>query len=341
MATLRKCIGAASLLTANCVKYSHLITAQRSFKRWVAPTLRELKRRRDKLGPEPPSKRSSFLEWNYKAEQYAFGKRLNEEFREDLLLQAFTHRSYIIQEEEKQKEVGIEDPQLDLQDNRELVETGDQFIRQYISTYIRRSLPRFPEEGIRAVCDYLMSVELLAHISSGIGTKDLILSSDFPPEPLTLANTFKAVVAVLLESSGTKQAGRFVLDFVVTHLSGVDVNDIWHPEDCIKTLADILSREGRSEAEPRLLGEVGRNTVLAAYHVGMYVDKELIGKGVGETIDIAKEMAALDALKKMFCTTDSMSPFLFHLDVDVDGKSVDPVQNVSIENWSQRNIVQC
>lgn len=58
------------------------------------PTLKELKRRRDKIGPEEPSPRSSYLEWNYDGEVYAFGKRLNENFDEDLLKTALVNRSY-------------------------------------------------------------------------------------------------------------------------------------------------------------------------------------------------------------------------------------------------------
>lgn len=37
-------------------------------------------------------RRSNFVDWNLNAEVYAFGKRLNEDFRIELLLQAFIHR---------------------------------------------------------------------------------------------------------------------------------------------------------------------------------------------------------------------------------------------------------
>lgn len=53
-----------------------------------------MQKRRDKLGPEAPSPRSSFLEWNYEAELYAFGKRLGENFDRQILKQALVHRSY-------------------------------------------------------------------------------------------------------------------------------------------------------------------------------------------------------------------------------------------------------
>lgn len=81
----------------------------------------ELKRREDKLGGKKTNPRNTYLEWNLEAEIYAFNKRLNEDFDLDLLLQAFTDRTYVIKEEMKQKELGIE---LQMKDNRELAEEG-------------------------------------------------------------------------------------------------------------------------------------------------------------------------------------------------------------------------
>lgn len=90
-----------------------------------------------------------FLYRNYDTEIYAFSKRLGEEFNKDLLQQAFTERSYIIFEEERQKNVGIEQPILNLTDNRQLVSKGSEFIDDVIKRYLRTVLPRLPEEGIK------------------------------------------------------------------------------------------------------------------------------------------------------------------------------------------------
>lgn len=82
----------------------------------------ELKRREDKLGGKKINPRNTFLEWNLEAELFAFGKRLNEEFNSDLLLEAFTDRSYVIKEEMKQKEIEFD---FKMKDNRELAEEGN------------------------------------------------------------------------------------------------------------------------------------------------------------------------------------------------------------------------
>jgi len=48
----------------------------------------------------------------------------------------------------KQKNVGIEDPKLNLEDNQELARRGETLMSEYLKHHLRAALPRFPEEGI-------------------------------------------------------------------------------------------------------------------------------------------------------------------------------------------------
>lgn len=59
------------------------------------------------MGPLPVKRRNTFLEWNYNSEIYAFSKRLNEDFNEDLLRRAFVHSSYRSQQEVSENQEGI------------------------------------------------------------------------------------------------------------------------------------------------------------------------------------------------------------------------------------------
>lgn len=92
--------------------------------------------------------RNKYVEWNRDAEIYAFNQRLSEKFDTELLEQAFTHKSYIVQEEEEQKKVGISDPQLDLKDNHELIEEGKQIVPLIVENYLYQALPLAPRECI-------------------------------------------------------------------------------------------------------------------------------------------------------------------------------------------------
>ncbi|XP_053617556.1 large ribosomal subunit protein mL44 isoform X2 [Plodia interpunctella] len=269
----------------------------------------EFKRREDKLGGKKINPRNTFLEWNLEAELFAFGKRLNEDFDSDLLLQAFTDRSYVIKEEMKQKELDFD---LKMKDNRELVEEGERFIIEYIQLYLEAVLPKLPLEGITNVRKHLTSEETLAHVSLHLGTKDIILAAEYPVDNYILSNAFKAIVGALLKSSGEERVAHFVRDFVITQLQGQDVNEFWHIEDPWTMLCEILSRDGATP-EPRLIGQAGTGTLLACYRVALYVDKKMISSGFGENVATAKEMAAREALKKIFGTEDHMKPINFQL----------------------------
>uniref|UniRef100_A0A8W7P1K5 RNase III domain-containing protein n=1 Tax=Anopheles coluzzii TaxID=1518534 RepID=A0A8W7P1K5_ANOCL len=140
------------------------IHRNRDVHRWVAPTLRELRRRREKMGPEAALPRSSHSDWNYSAEIFAFGKRLQESFDANVLQQAFTHQSFIEQETRKQAAVGIEQPVLGVHDNRELIAQGDQLVAEYVEAFLLTALPRLPRQFIASVREALTSEAQLAHI---------------------------------------------------------------------------------------------------------------------------------------------------------------------------------
>ncbi|XP_046663674.1 39S ribosomal protein L44, mitochondrial [Homalodisca vitripennis] len=319
----------------SCVFRSNCLL-NRGIKRYVRAVKTEMKRRKDKMDPQPPHPRNTYAEWNYNSELFAFGKRLGEDFNKEFLQQAFVERSYIISEEEKQKKVGIEEPQILLKDNREYAEKGEYIIAEYSKRYLRTVYPRFPEEGICSVSDYLLSDDVLADISIHIGTSDLILTPDYPPSDKTLANVLKAVVYALSLSSGEDKASIFVRDFIITYLSGKDINELWSIKNPESVLASILEREGKSSVEPRLTGEAGKNTILSAFQVGLYCNKELVGMGFGESIPVAKEVAAMDALKRLFHTTERAKPIPFDLVLASDKK--EPFANISIEDWCEKNI---
>lgn len=305
MALIRRCLP----LISKVVRIHPTTVQTQKIHRWVAPTLMELKRRENKVGKKI-NPRNTYLEWNLEAELYGFGQRLNEEFDSDLLLQAFTDRSYVIKEEMKQKELDFD---IKMKDNKELAEKGDKFINAYIQNYLETVLPKFPMEGIKGVRNFLTSEDTLANISRNLGTKDIILAAEYPVDNYILATNFKAVVGALLESSGEERAAHFVRDFVITQLNGQDVNEYFTIEDPWSMLADIVKKEGGT-LEPRLIGEAGRNTLLACYRVGLYVDKKMVSSGFGESVAIAKEMAAREALKKIFGTEDHMKPIDFKLE---------------------------
>ena len=58
----------------------------------------------------------------------------------------------------------------------------------------------------------------------------------------------------------------------------------------------------------RLIWSTGATNPTAVFIVGLYVDEQYLSKGAGETVDIAEEMAARDALRRLFGTTEDAAP---------------------------------
>ncbi|KAF5290060.1 hypothetical protein FQA39_LY14841 [Lamprigera yunnana] len=281
MAFLRFVLKGAHL----CVWATQQEVTVRGIKRWVAPTLREIERRRKKMDLLSPQPRSTYLEWNYDAELYAFGKRIGEVFDSNLLRQAFVHRSHIIQCEIKG--VAIDN----FEDNSELIAEGEKLISNCIKTKFQTHLT----EAVDAIHNYLMSTDMLAHVASHMGVTDIILSADFPVETATKANTFKAVVAAL-HRSNVERTNLFINDFLLCHLNGKDMYDVWDLKDPYGILLKLSKQKGIAEIEFRLCNQSATNTILANYQ--RFPHNTNFTTGWGESVDIAKDTAALDAIRK-------------------------------------------
>lgn len=309
----------------------------RSKQRWVAPTLRILVVRKKRL-PKETIVRSKFVEWNYKAEVYSFGQRLGEDFDQEILTQAFTHPSYIAQEEARLSEVGVEQPELAMKDHRELAVLGEGIVRKYVDAFLRFHLPLFPDPGIVAVKNFLLSTEKLAKIASHMGLKDVILASvsrngrlkfnfvtisrrqEYPPPAEVLAQTLQAVVGALAKSQPNEDVERaydFVRDFICTELNQVDVSDLWTVEKPFELLKNVCVNRNIKSIEPRLIGENAKNTIFASCRVAIYdaETKKQLGSGGGENIDNAVDVAAIDALARLFGTYNP-NPFNFQITSD-------------------------
>jgi large subunit ribosomal protein L44 len=216
----------------------------------------------------------------------------------------------------KQRAVGIEEPVLNLQDNSSLAAKGEELMTEFIISFLNLSLPTIPREGIKGIFKHLMSEETLKKVSKGLGTKDLILSSDYPPTRQNYEKTLKAIIGAIFESSGEARAYEFIRDFICTQLNQVDVNEFWKIENPIELLKEICADKKLGEPEPRLIGQMGQNTILAAHFVGIYANKKCLGTGFGENIETAVEEAAKDCLRNFFKTNVNMKPINFKLPVE-------------------------
>lgn len=87
---------------------------------------------------------------NYDAELYAFGQRLRENFEPEILKQALLDVSYLEKRKIEQEEVGIE-PELNLEHNGEMANTGNRLMSLYVEQYLTTTIPKLPKKYIKWV----------------------------------------------------------------------------------------------------------------------------------------------------------------------------------------------
>ncbi|CAH2246544.1 39S ribosomal L44, mitochondrial [Pelobates cultripes] len=283
----------------------------RGKKRWLRSYLLALEKQRKLEGPPKPVPRSQQLNFDYHAEIVAFSKRLNESFSLDLLKTAFVNSSYLVQEQNRRLELGLdkETAALNLQDNQELFQRGSDFTALYLKENLLQAFPNLPVSGITALIDYLTSEEIICHVAQNLAVEDLALSSECPLSPGTLQRTFFAVIGALLQSSGPERTGLFIRDFLIPQLIGKDLFDVWSVRDPMTLLVEELSKRNVALPEPRLTKQSGVSTALPVYFVGLYCNKQLIAEGPGDSIAAAEEEAARVALRKMFGFTENRRPW--------------------------------
>ncbi|XP_033126755.1 39S ribosomal protein L44, mitochondrial-like [Anneissia japonica] len=282
--------------------------------RWFRPMLADINRQinaiKKKYGKEENKPRSHQENWNYGSELYAFGKRLGEEFSEDSLRTAFTNKCYIEKEETARGELGLEGNTalLHLEDNSRLAARGMEFVSEYVMTYLRSVYPSLPQEAIQTIHDYLVNLDMIVHISSKLGVPDLTLSAEFPIPAQVLKATFMSIIGALLEDQGLESAGTFVKDFILTQLIEKDLMELWNPVDPMKILLQCIDADKRELVEPRIMRQVGVNTAVPVYVVGVYCDKQLLGWAAGESVSAAEDEATRVVLRKMFRIGEGSPP---------------------------------
>jgi len=284
----------------------------------------------------PIPRRSSFSDWNYQAEIKAFQARIGESFDQELLARAFVTESHVMMEKKKQEELGVE-VSTGLVDNTKLASDGKVIISDALGSWLRGALPLLPEEGIEAVIKYLTTDTMMADVAFHLGVRDLVLSEEYPPSANTLCTSLQALIAALA-TTDKERADMFVTDIIASQIAGKDINEIWSVVDPMGILTKILSGSGLPAPESRLMWQTGPGTILSNHMVGIFCDKEIIGESSGETLDIAEEMAARDALRNIFKTHEARPPLPFGQPASGNIAENKPLAEVKVE---AQNIVQC
>lgn len=206
-----------------------------------------------------------------------------------LLEQALTHRSYL-----------NEHPDWPIGHNERLEFLGDAVLELIVTEYLFAQYPNTPEGEMTNWRAALVNANILSEITADFGLNDYMLLSRGEARDTgrarqyILANAIEALIGAMYLDGGYEPCKAFVAKFVLTHLDEIISKKSYRdPKSLLQEEA-----QDRIGVTPtyRVMEEWGPDHA-RQFRIGVYLGKEHVGEGQGESKQDAQQAAAEDALK--------------------------------------------
>lgn len=219
-----------------------------------------------------------------------FEKKIGLKFKnKDLLIQAFCHRSFL-----------NENPDFHLTHNERLEFLGDAVLELVVTEYLYKKYPQKSEGELTNWRAALVNAKQLSKIAKVLGCNDFLLLSKGETKGIgkarqyILANTFEALIGAAYLDLGYKSCRNFIKKYLIKDLPYIIEAGLFK---------DTKSRF-QEEAQERM-GITPTYKVLEkwgpdhAKHfiIGVFLERELVAKGEGDSKQEAEEGAAKNALE--------------------------------------------
>lgn len=217
-------------------------------------------------------------------------KKLGLKFKnKDLLIQAFTHRSYL-----------NENPHFYLSHNERLEFLGDAVLELVVTEELYKKYPKKPEGELTNWRAALVNSKMLAEVAKTLNYSDFLLLSRGEARELgkareyILANAFEALVGALYLDQGYKVCQTFIKKNLLSKL----------PEIIEKGLFRDSKSHFQEEAQEKVgitptykvLKEWGPDHA-KRFVIGVFLGKEKVAQGQGSSKQEAEVEAAKNALE--------------------------------------------
>jgi len=216
-------------------------------------------------------------------------KKIGVTFKDKALLtQAFTHRSYLNENRDSK-----------LAHNERLEFLGDAVVELIVTDYLYKKYPDNPEGELTSFRSALVNFTTLSDVATNLGFNDYLLLSRGEMKDTgrartyILANTFESFVGALYLDQGYAAAERFVAD------------QVFHLIEPIVQKGDWIDAKSRfQEAAQDRIGITPTYKTMKetgpdhdkSFTVGLYLGKDLVVAGVGQSKQDAEQDAARKAL---------------------------------------------
>lgn len=212
---------------------------------------------------------------------------------ENLLVNAFVHRSYLNEHKDFQGE-----------SNERLEFLGDSVLSLVVTTHLFKKLPQSPEGELTQFRASLVRTETLANLSRKLNLGDYLYLSRGEEDTSgrtnnsTLANTFEALIGAIYLDQGIVQSEKFIHHTILLNWKELIQNAVI---DSKSKLQESLQKNYHQSPSYNLISSWGPDHA-RNFEMGVYLKTKLLGKGVGKNKQEAAQRAAQDALKKIKST---------------------------------------
>ena len=217
-------------------------------------------------------------------------KKLELKFNnQDLLLQAFCHRSYL-----------NENPKFYLYHNERLEFLGDAVLELVVTEYLYKNYPKKTEGELTTWRAALVNSKILSEIAFNLGFNDFLLLSKGETKELgkarqyILADTLEAFIGSLYLDQKINSCEDFIKEHLIVKLPGIIEAGLFKDP---KSLFQEEAQE-RLKITPNynVLKEWGPDHA-KHFVVGVFLGKELVAEGEGSSKQEAEIETAKNALK--------------------------------------------
>ena len=219
-----------------------------------------------------------------------FEKKIGIKFKnKDLLIQAFVHQSYL-----------NENPDFRLAHNERLEFLGDAVLELVVTEYLYQKYPKEPEGELTNWRAALVNAKILAKTAKEVGFDDFLLLSRGERKELgkarqyILANTFETLIGAIYLDSGYENCEKFIKKYLIIKLPHIIEAGLF--KDAKSRLQEEAQKRKGITPIYKVLEEKGPDHA-KHFIIGVFLNKELIGKGGGFSKQEAEEKAAEKSLQ--------------------------------------------
>lgn len=214
---------------------------------------------------------------------------INFKFKDkELLKNAFVHRSYLNEHKKYQGD-----------SNERMEFLGDSVLSIVVSLYLFRKLKKSPEGELTQLRAALVRTETLAKLGKNLSLGDYLYLSKGEEDSggrsnnSTMANTYEALIGAIYLDQGLAPCTDFIHHTMLKKWKVLAKTAV---SDNKSKLQEVMQRENKVSPTYKMLSSWGPDHS-RQFEIGVYMNNELLAKGLGKNKQSAAQNAAKEALK--------------------------------------------